>query len=254
MAERSGESEIEVRFELRIGGHPAPQHVRVPEQASPVSALLPAVRAIADSVVAQACRDVAAKGLSVSCRAGCGACCRQPVPISESEAFALAALIRTWPEARRRRVEARFQDVLAALAGTGLLDRLRALNEIEDDDERQSIGRDYFALGLACPFLEDESCSIHSERPISCREYLVTSEATECGDPGPDRIDLVPIPIRPSVTLFRMTSDGIGAVSKPLLLVSSLAWVASRPDGEVASTPGPQLLERYVRGLAGRPD
>ncbi len=45
--------------------------------------------------------------------------------------------------------------------------------------------RRYFHLGIACPFLEDESCSIHADRPISCREYLVTSPAVNCADPKP---------------------------------------------------------------------
>lgn len=251
MIERTGASEVEVRFVLRIGGRPTPLHARVPDRVSPVSALLSAVRTIADSVVAQAIRDVAARGLSVSCRAGCGACCRQPVPIAQSEAFALVSLIRSWPAARRQRVEARFRDALTALEAAGLLARLRALDEIDDDDERQAIGREYFALGLACPFLEEESCSIHSDRPIACREYLVTSTAAECADPGPDRIDLVPVPIRPSVALFRMTSEGMGERSLPLLLVLALEWVSRASDGEAASTPGPQLLERFVRGFAG---
>lgn len=254
MTEPSMGPDVEVRFVLRIGGRPTPLCARVPERASPVSALLPAVRALTDSVVAEATREVTAAGLSISCRAGCGACCRQPVPIAESEAFALASLIRSWPAARRRRVEARFRESVAALEAAGVLARLRALDEIEDDDERQSIGREYFALGLACPFLEDESCSIHADRPIACREYLVTSAAAECADPGPERIDLVPVPIRPSVALFRMTSEGMGERSHPLLLVLALERAARGSDAEAASTPGPQLLERFVRGLAGGRD
>ena len=37
------------------------------------------------------------------------------------------------------------------------------------------LGREYFQLGIPCPFLEEESCSIYHDRPITCREYLVTS-------------------------------------------------------------------------------
>jgi Fe-S-cluster containining protein len=36
---------------------------------------------------------------------------------------------------------------------------------------------------MPCPFLEDESCSIHPDRPLVCREYLVTSPAELCAGP-----------------------------------------------------------------------
>lgn len=250
MTKADAGSEVDVRFGLRIGGRVTRIETRVPAGPSPVSALLPAVRVIADAVVREATRSAEAAGAKVSCRAGCGACCRQPVPIAESEAFALAALVRSWPEARRRRVEARFREALTTLESAGLLDRLRGLNDLDGADERQAIGRAYFDLALPCPFLEAESCSIHADRPIACREYAVTSPAVECADPVPDRIDVVPIPSRPSVALFRMTGDGAGDVSRPLLLVLALEWVHAHPGSEGASRPGPELLEDYVRRLA----
>jgi hypothetical protein len=42
----------------------------------------------------------------------------------------------------------------------------------------------YFLQGVACPFLEAESCGIHPDRPLACREYLVTSRRP-LRHPGP---------------------------------------------------------------------
>ena len=52
----------------------------------------------------------------------------------------------------------------------------------------------YFALGIPCPFLEEESCSIHPDRPLVCREYLVTSPAELCAGPTQEGVTPVPVP------------------------------------------------------------
>ena len=51
----------------------------------------------------------------------------------------------------------------------------------------------YFRLGIACPFLESESCSIHRDRPLVCREYLVSSPSEHCADPVRGTIERVPL-------------------------------------------------------------
>ena len=37
-------------------------------------------------------------------------------------------------------------------------------------------------MGLACPFLVEDACSIHSERPLVCREHLAISPREYCGE------------------------------------------------------------------------
>lgn len=242
---------VEVRFRLRIGGAPWDAVAYVPRGPAPVSALLPTIGRLTDRVVERARQDVEASGRTVSCGPGCGACCRQPVPIAVSEAHRLVALIRSWSAPRRRAVEARFDAALARLEAAGLLEPLRTLGDLEGVDARQALGRAYFDLGIACPFLEDESCAIHADRPIACREYLVTSEAARCADPAPEHVDLVPLPVRPSVALFRMTAEGPGEDAEPVLLVLAREVVEAEEACEPATTPGPALLEGYVRSLAG---
>jgi Fe-S-cluster containining protein len=251
MAMQEAGSEVEVRFRLRIGGAPWDGVARVPNGPAKVSALLPTIGRLADRVVERAREGVEASGRTVSCGPGCGACCRQPVPIAVSEAHRLVALIRAWPAPRRRAVEARFDAARERLDAAGLLEPLRALGDLEGVDARQALGRAYFDLGIDCPFLEDESCSIHAERPIACREYLVTSEPARCADPTPERVDLVPLPVRPSVALFRMTAEGPGEAAEPVLLVLAREVVDAGEAYETATTPGPALLEGYVRSLSG---
>src|SRR5436305_2819221 len=89
----------------------------------------------------------------------------------------------------------------------------------------------YFNLGIDCPFLEDESCSIHPDRPLSCREYLVTSPAEHCTAPTRDTIRRVPTPGF-AMTAFAIL-DGpppVGKGCRWVPLVLALEWAEANPE------------------------
>lgn len=181
---------VNATMELRIGGVPMQLPVSVPRAAVPLEAVLPNFHRLADAVADIGTAAVLRTGASISCRKGCGACCRQPVPVSIAEARALAALVDAMPEPRQRAVRARFAAAKAQLDANGVLARMAASAEAELD----TAGGEYFRAGVACPFLEDEACSIHKERPVACREYLVTSPAELCRNPTRDHVRAVPLP------------------------------------------------------------
>ena len=58
----------------------------VPTRPVPLSEFLPIFRSMAEAVVGRAVQAVEKEGKTISCRKGCGACCRQLVPITEIEA------------------------------------------------------------------------------------------------------------------------------------------------------------------------
>jgi hypothetical protein len=64
--------------------------------------LLPAARELTMQVTAVAVEQARAKGLEISCKAGCGVCCRQLVPISIVEAQLLADLVAALPPEQQR--------------------------------------------------------------------------------------------------------------------------------------------------------
>jgi Fe-S-cluster containining protein len=230
-----------VSLSLRVGGEQLDLTLEVPAGPARIDDLLPALQALVDALVRHAAARVERDGRSVSCRAGCGACCRQLVPVSEPEARRLAALVRGLPDRERDAVEARFARVLEALVPEGLLARLRA-GDATDRDERRRIGLAYFARGLPCPFLVDESCSIHPDRPLACREYLVTSPAERCARPAPGQIDQVELPTRLSQALmrFRGGAEATAARWRPLVLVLETGPAVP------AERSGPELLREFL--------
>lgn len=184
------------RVMLKIGAERIPVEMTVPAGFVAVEEVLPIVHGLSSLFATRATARAEADGRKISCRAGCGACCRQLVPVAPAEARALARLVEAMPEPRRQRVRRRFDAALDALEPSGLMERLD-----QNRDDRQLIAREYFAAGVACPFLEEEACSIHANRPLSCREYLVTSPPDLCAALSPG-IEKVTLEARPSLALL----------------------------------------------------
>jgi Fe-S-cluster containining protein len=243
--EEAARPAVVFKIEMVVGEHTLEASARVPDGMMRLADLLPILQAFDDAVVGVAADKVERAGRAISCRAGCGACCRQLVPISEAEAVHLAELVEAMPGQRRAALRGRFDQTLGALAAQGLLARLRRPAAFKTLAARRRIGKEYFQLGLPCPFLEEESCGVHPHRPLACREYLVTSAAENCRHPGPDTIEKVPLPMKFSEILYTF-GDGFGAqATRWLPLVLAPEWAARRARRQPVF-PGPQLFSNFL--------
>jgi Fe-S-cluster containining protein len=223
----------------------------VPAEPMPVEELLPLARDLSQAIVQATVGEIEARGGKISCRKGCGACCRQMVPISETEARYLADLVASLPEPRQSLVRARFAKAVECLAEAGLLEKLRQPERWYGEAGYRDFGLKYFQQRISCPFLEDESCSIYSERPITCREFLVTTPPENCRDPSRQVIRSVKLPVSVGPALAKLTTsedEGPGVPWVPLVL--ALEWTAANPVPP-PSRSGPELLEELVRNLTG---
>jgi Fe-S-cluster containining protein len=234
-------------LELVVAGERLRLQVQVPAGPTPRAALVPLYRSITEFVVDAGVNAAAAQGEHVSCRKGCGACCRQLVPISEIEARQLRDLVAELPEPRRSQVLARFHEARKRLAQAGLLERLEHPERFADEQLR-SLGLEYFRLAIACPFLEEESCSIHPDRPLACREYLVTSPAEHCAHPEENKVRGVPLPLEVSRAVCRMDVPPQARFARWTPLILALAWAEEHPD-EPPLRPGPELVGEFWRHL-----
>lgn len=233
---------------LTIGGQPLDLEMTVPAQATNVRRMLPVFRQMSNSFATLGTQGVGLEGKEVSCKAGCGACCRQPVPLAQPEAFEIAELVAGLPERRRTEVTKRFEEACARLIESGWFERLDASADM-DDKGRAEVIAEYFKHGIPCPFLEEESCSIHEQRPLACREYLVTSPAENCASPNAEGIDMVPLVAKPSVTLNAMTRQtNLGGAVNFVPLVLSLIW-ADKYSEDMTEKTGEEWMKEFFRGL-----
>ncbi|APW61892.1 YkgJ family cysteine cluster protein [Paludisphaera borealis] len=225
----------------------------VPTGPSRPDDLLPLARALSDAMVGETVRAVERSGECISCKAGCGACCRQLVAISEVEARRIAGVVERLPEPRRSAIRARFAEARRRLDEAGLLHDLQDTETVTDAGYG-ALTTAYFAERIACPFLEEESCSIYEERPITCREYLVASPAENCSRPTPENIRRVKIlmPVFNAVARWQVPpSEHFLERWVPLILAPE--WAEDHPD-DAPPRPGLDLLRALLDNLAGSGD
>ena len=96
----SGHSTATLR--LTVGALRIAHPITVPNAAMPAAEIVPALQGLVNAVV-----EAAEAGKTVSCRKGCGACCRQLVPVSRTEGERLLQLVAAMPAERRDVLSAR---------------------------------------------------------------------------------------------------------------------------------------------------
>jgi Fe-S-cluster containining protein len=181
----------------------------------------------------------AKEGREVSCKKGCGACCRQVVPLSPPEAWLVADVVAGTAPARRAEVLAVFEQARAALSQSGFGEALRG--PIRSKEEMVRLAVQYFGLGVPCPFLRDESCSIYPYRPSMCREYLVTSPPEQCATLGRTPVDRIPVGVRLSEALANLAGKLLGRDPEVVPLTLALDWAKDHEE-EGRRTWDPRFL------------
>jgi Fe-S-cluster containining protein len=231
----AAEAHSTATLRLSVGDLKVVHPITVPTGSVPAAAVVPALQGLVNAVVTAAEAKLGETGAEISCRKGCGACCRQLVPVSRTEAERLLGVVEAMPAKRQRALKERFATAAASIKAAGLGEKAGRA------DRELSVG--YFALGIPCPFLEEESCSIHPERPLVCREYLVTSPAELCA--GPQQEGVTPVPV-PKVSLAARSLQDDTESWFPLALL--LDWAKTRPRGGMKRT-GPEWVQRFLRRL-----
>jgi Fe-S-cluster containining protein len=170
----------------------------------------------------------------VSCRKGCAACCRQVIPLSPPEAFLLAESVGAADPAAKAILLERFAFLAERLEREGLGDAL--FNRTAD----------YFRLGLDCPFLVEESCSIHSSRPLACREHQVFSPAALCGSFPNAFIRMRRVPLSVGETLAELAAECLGTGMEMIPLSGGLQWASGQSESGERTWEAEWLLDRLA--------
>ena len=223
--------------------------VDVPTGFVPVTAIVPLMRRLSEEAHALEQARLGETGKAISCQKGCAACCRMMVPLSAPEAFALRDYVRGLPAERQTRIAERLAQAKSHLLSHGLWHRMRDMGEAEnppDDAALEPINRDYYALRMPCPFLEDELCSIYEDRPAACRELLVTSPAEWCQDLVKNPVEDLPPPVRMGSALGLLWGDLTKTAPRLIPLPLALDWAERHHRDNEAKWPGTQLLDQAL--------
>ena len=213
---------------LKIGDVPVRLTVTVPNKRTKQDILLPFLRELDQKSEDIAIANVTARGHSISCTNGCSACCYQLIPLNQIEVRYIVKFIERMPKNSRQKIQNRFAEAYTKIQDAGILDDL--MNSGQISENLTEFALKYFDLGIACPFLEDNSCSIYKERPLRCREYLVTNPAIHCAKPTKETIQLVPFPVRMSKLLSKLNQPWTKYATHWVPLSLLLAWEKCHPE------------------------
>lgn len=236
MKERGAAKRGTKRIRLPIFGAETSIDVAVPGGHASLTALLAPLRRVSSAMMEVSASVRKKRGETVSCRAGCDACCRHLVPVSVVEAKALAAAVERMPVAKKRSTLQRFASAIERLEEERMIGpkgeepRTALLAEDDEGASYAAISSRYFEAHIDCPFLESSRCTIYEERPFVCREYQVTSEPKLCSTLD-DRVRPLPRPayITPALAAAATELDRIEPATIPLVL--ALEWVEARGEG-----------------------
>jgi Fe-S-cluster containining protein len=244
-------STTKVSFAVPVAGAFLHAEAQLPAGRTTLTQLLPVLQNIENAILSRVDQEAREAGTPISCRAGCGACCRQMVPVSLFEAEALTDWFQKLPEARRDELAARFHRGLMTLRDAGVVEKLVNPDWSQDKERATQLAVDYFHAHVACPFLEDESCSIHPIRPLACREYLVTSPPELCRDPSANDVSGVQLPVKLSHVLEsfgrELSQDPRGWI--PLIFLLAWGKGGARPGDYVTGT-GEEVIRYFLDRLA----
>lgn len=206
--------------------------------------LIPPLQALTDGLVGLTLNRAQKESQLISCQTGCGACCRLMVALSIPELFYLKDLVASLPPGRQEEVRKRFEHIVAELDSRGLLSQLERPDHTDEDNLR--LAREYFQLGLPCPFLENESCTIYPNRPLACREYHVTTPAEWCAEPYSQPIKTLKLPVAVPVVLAHLVADLLGEPARLIPLSLALRWTTDNAAIHQQTWPGPWLFEQFL--------
>jgi Fe-S-cluster containining protein len=129
--------------------------------------------------------DFAVSTVTVSCKKGCAACCKQLVSTSLAEACAIATAHPKKLLQKRKKIEEQvelFASISRSVFGdeTSLnVDSEEALAEFAKKNDR--LADLWWDAKVSCVFLRDDNtCSVYDVRPISCRGYYVRTDPALC--------------------------------------------------------------------------
>ena len=210
--------------------------------------LVPIAQLVTDVMLDAAIAHERDQGRELSCAAGCGACCRQYVAISIPEALYVAEALAQLPADQQSLYAGRMAAIADRLGKEERVDRV--LDPTVAPDTIRTLPREYFQLGLPCPFLTDESCSIYLHRPTPCRDHNLTSPPELCRDPYANELRKVPSPLPLTAVLARLTARLVEAPSTLVPLSQVTRAAETHREIDQRTWPGVALVKELLTELA----
>ncbi len=206
--------------------------------------LAPLAQSLCDIVVSEAKERSRIQGRALPCGKGCSTCCSYLVPLSIPEAIYLYEKIQSLPFDQSRGLWSQSLAVARELLAHNPLEGLSG-----DEDTLDHVGRWYSSKKRPCPFLEQDLCSLYDQRPLACREHLVTTPPLFCESHSVERVRSLKLPYSMVETLGKVTAQlektNVEAVMLPLVL----PWIQDNPERLLRKWSARRMAECFLGAI-----
>lgn len=235
-----------IDFELDFAGKTVPFRVNVTAERARLADIVPLARAISSKMVSAVLENLDENGQFVPCRKGCSACCSYLVPLSIPEVFCLREELLAMPADFRINFLRPCLDAAEKILGNR--PQTFCLDSISQSDQTNisQIGKWYAELKLDCPFLSNGSCSLYEQRPLACRENIVTSSAIACATDHGTGPDVVQIQVSILEALGLLTAELEQSDVEAAMLPLAFAWVEDNLHRSKVTWHAATMVERFV--------
>ncbi len=242
-----GSSTEIIDLEFDIAGETMQFRIGVTEEQMKLADIVPLAQLVEKKIIEEVIARIERDGGRVTCRRGCSACCSYLVPVSVPEAFWLREEILAKGQSQRRQ-----------MVRTCLLASRRILKHEppklflsqkpgtpEGLSDVDLISSWYKNLKVACPFLDNEICTIYEARPLACREHFVKGSASVCKS-GRGRAEVVEIPVRMVDVLVQLAGELEGIDTEAVIMPLTLAWCEENIERSERTWPASVVVECFV--------
>jgi Fe-S-cluster containining protein len=226
--------------QVSVWGHSVEFSLSAEDRPARLDEIVPAARQLATYLARDTVARAKKNGACIPCREACSACCRYLVPLSVPEAHRLMRDVQSLPAVRREGVLASF-----ASAADHVL-RGDPPDLPARGDASSAAGLWYARLDLPCPLLAEQCCTMYPQRPIACREHMVTSPPELCGGHRVERGSLLPPPVSVTEALGVLAAEMEGSPVEAVILPLAPAWSLANRHRADRVWPAPAMAERLV--------
>jgi len=235
---RFSRNKLRLAISLEIQGQPVCAQVETPNVPTRLADVVPLAQKLADKIIECTSRSAAKP---ITCRKGCAACCRYLVPLSVPEALDILERIDQTPRSQACQLQRRF-----LRAAERLISSVAAEKQSLSTSEPKSLSRWYHGLAIDCPFLDGETCTIYSNRPIACREHLTTDPAELCRQPQPEKGTTLTMPFSISQVLARLAARLEQSPPEAVMLPLVLPWAEANRHRGRRTWPAKQVYGEFA--------
>ena len=157
-----------VKTELKVVDELLPLRIGVHNSTAKLADLAPIARELSSKIADVGLRHFKRNGKTFPCRKGCATCCHYIVVLAAPDAFRLVEEVHKMLPQRRTEVKKSFR-------------KANEWFEQHTGNFQQTDGLSWSGkLRYPCPFLHNNHCTIYENRPIICREWIVTGTEQKC--------------------------------------------------------------------------